>query len=130
MTRSRRLASSIPPREPPPFGGRHGGAQGEKEIIAKAEERVDLITKKYRRGQLSEQERYDAVIKTWERATEEVTEALSDNLDPYNPIYMMADSGARGSMKQIRQLAGMRGLMANTRARPLKSPFAPTSARD
>ncbi|NLT58336.1 MAG: DNA-directed RNA polymerase subunit beta' [Clostridiales bacterium] len=94
-----------------------------KDIIAGAERTVEEITKKYRRGLLSEQERYNAVIKTWEQATEDVTKALSEGLDPYNPIYMMADSGARGSMKQIRQLAGMRGLMANTSGKTIEIPI-------
>ncbi|MBQ3077589.1 MAG: DNA-directed RNA polymerase subunit beta', partial [Clostridia bacterium] len=97
--------------------------EAKKEIIAAAEEQVEAITKKFRRGLLSEQERYDAVIKTWEKATDDVTEALSANLDSYNPIYMMADSGARGSMKQIRQLAGMRGLMANTSGKTIEIPI-------
>ncbi len=92
-------------------------------LLAEAEIDVREITKKFRRGLLSEQERYAAVIKRWERATDEVTNALSANLDKYNPIYMMADSGARGSMKQIRQLAGMRGLMANTSGKTIEIPI-------
>ena len=85
-----------------------------KEIIAKAEEQIDEITEEFRDGLLSDSERYNAVLKTWEKATNDVTDALQKGLDRYNPIYMMADSGARGSMSQIRQLAGMRGLIANT----------------
>ncbi|HWQ51472.1 MAG TPA: DNA-directed RNA polymerase subunit beta' [Terriglobales bacterium] len=94
-----------------------------KSILEAAEEDVVEITKKFRRGLLSEQERYTAVIKRWEKATDDVTAALSANLDKYNPIYMMADSGARGSMKQIRQLAGMRGLMANTSGKTIEIPI-------
>ncbi len=94
-----------------------------KHILEVAEEDVVEITKKYRRGLYSEQERYGAVIKRWEKATDDVTNALSANLDRYNPIYMMADSGARGSMKQIRQLAGMRGLMANTSGKTIEIPI-------
>ena len=73
----------------------------------------DSITADFRDGFLSESERYNAVLKTWEKATNDVTKALQAGLDRYNPIFMMADSGARGSMSQIRQLAGMRGLLAN-----------------
>ena len=94
-----------------------------KHLLEAAEEDVVEITKKFRRGLLSEQERYSAVIKRWEKATDDVTSALSANLDKYNPIYMMADSGARGSMKQIRQLAGMRGLMANTSGKTIEIPI-------
>ena len=65
-------------------------------------------------GLLSDEERYNMVLEAWEKATNDVTTALQNGLDRYNPIYMMADSGARGSMSQIRQLAGMRGLIANT----------------
>ncbi len=93
------------------------------ELLSKAEENVEVITKKYKRGLLSEQERYESVIKTWEKTTEDVTDALSKNFDKNNPIFMMADSGARGSIKQIRQLAGMRGLMANTSGKTIEVPI-------
>ncbi len=94
-----------------------------KEIIAAAEKEIDQVTKMYRRGYMSNQDRYEKVIKIWEDATKEVTAALQDNLDRYNPIYMMADSGARGSMSQIRQLAGMRGLIANTSGKTIEIPI-------
>ena len=82
------------------------------EILAAAEKEVDGIDNLYRAGLLSEAERRSSVIRIWEKATNEVTDALMATLDPYNPITMMSDSGARGSISQIRQLAGMRGLMA------------------
>ncbi len=94
-----------------------------KEIIAAAEQEIDKVTKMYKRGFMSNQERYAKVISIWETATNDVTDALKKNLDRYNPIYMMADSGARGSMSQIRQLAGMRGLIANTSGKTIEIPI-------
>lgn len=94
-----------------------------KEIIAGAEQRIDMITEQYKNGLLSNGERYNAVLKTWEKATNDVTGALQKGLDRYNPIFMMADSGARGSMSQIRQLAGMRGLIANTSGKTIEIPI-------
>ena len=94
-----------------------------KQLIAEAEEKIDGITKMYRRGLLSNDERYEHVIKTWDETTKKVTNALSDNLDQFNPIFMMANSGARGSFNQIRQLAGMRGLIANTSGRTIEIPI-------
>ena len=94
-----------------------------KEIIAKAETDVDVIREEYNMGLRSDQERYEKVLSIWEKATNDVTEKLQDNLDRYNPIYMMADSGARGSMSQIRQLAGMRGLIANTSGKTIEIPI-------
>lgn len=94
-----------------------------KEIIAAAEQKVDTISKQFRRGLISEQERKGAVLKIWEKATNDVTDALQKGLDQYNPIFMMADSGARGSMSQIRQLAGMRGLIANTSGTVIEIPI-------
>ncbi|MDD6489855.1 MAG: DNA-directed RNA polymerase subunit beta' [Clostridia bacterium] len=94
-----------------------------KEIIARAENEVDKVSKMYRRGFMSNQERYEKVIKIWEDATDDVTSALKNNLGRYNPIFMMADSGARGSMSQIRQLAGMRGLIANTSGKTIEIPI-------
>ena len=94
-----------------------------KEIIAAAEQEIDKVTKMFRRGFMSDQERYAKVISIWEKATNDVTDALKKNLDRYNPIYMMADSGARGSMSQIRQLAGMRGLIANTSGKTIEIPI-------
>ncbi len=94
-----------------------------KTILADAEKQIDRITMQYRRGLISNQERSEAVLKIWEKATNDVTKALQDNLDRYNPIFMMADSGARGSMSQIRQLAGMRGLIANTSGKVIEIPI-------
>ena len=94
-----------------------------KELIAKAEARIDMVTEQFKNGLLSETERKDAVLKTWEQTTNDVTDALQKGLDRYNPIYMMADSGARGSMSQIRQLAGMRGLIANTSGAVIEIPI-------
>ena len=74
-------------------------------------------------GLRSDEERYEEVLKLWEKATNDVTDALKKNLDRYNPIFMMADSGARGSMSQIRQLAGMRGLIANTSGKTIEIPI-------
>ena len=94
-----------------------------KDIIADAEQRIDKISKQFRRGLISDQERKSAVLKIWEKATNDVTDALQKGLDQYNPIFMMADSGARGSMSQIRQLAGMRGLIANTSGTVIEIPI-------
>jgi DNA-directed RNA polymerase subunit beta' (EC 2.7.7.6) len=94
-----------------------------KELIAEAERKIEDISKKFRRGLLSEEERFDHVIKVWDETTKKVTNALTDNLDRFNPIFMMANSGARGSINQIRQLAGMRGLIANTSGRTIEVPI-------
>ncbi|MGN0498755.1 MAG: DNA-directed RNA polymerase subunit beta' [Acutalibacteraceae bacterium] len=94
-----------------------------KEIIAKAEQNVDSVRNLYKMGLLSNDERYAKVLDIWGKATNDVTKALEENLDRYNPIFMMADSGARGSMSQIRQLAGMRGLIANTSGKTIEIPI-------
>ena len=94
-----------------------------KAYIAEAEEMVDRITELYNQGLMSEEERYEKVITTWNETTDKVTKALIGNMDPYNPIQMMADSGARGSISQIRQLAGMRGLIANTSGKTIEVPI-------
>ncbi len=94
-----------------------------KEILADAESRIDSITRNYRRGLISDDERSRHVIEIWNKATEDIADALKGNLDEFNPIYMMADSGARGSMSQIRQLAGMRGLIANTAGKVIEVPI-------
>ncbi len=94
-----------------------------KQYLADAEEEVDKITKQYKRGLISDEERYNLVISTWNETVDNVTKALLDHLDKYNPISMMADSGARGSTNQIRQLAGMRGLMANTSGHTMEIPI-------
>ncbi len=93
------------------------------ELIEDAQETVDKITKQYRRGLITEEERYKEVIETWKETDDELTKALLDGLDQYNNIFMMADSGARGSDKQIKQLAGMRGLMADTTGRTIELPI-------
>ena len=94
-----------------------------KQYIADAEATVDAITDLYNQGLMSEEERYNHVISTWNETTDKVTKALVGNMDPYNPIQMMADSGARGSISQIRQLAGMRGLIANTSGKTIEVPI-------
>ena len=94
-----------------------------KTYIAEAEARVDQISDMYQMGLMSDDERYAHVIATWNETTDKVTKALVGNMDPYNPIQMMADSGARGSISQIRQLAGMRGLIANTSGKTIEVPI-------
>ena len=92
-------------------------------LIAEAEERVVAIEKKFKRGLLTPKEKKDNIIKVWDETTKKVTHALMTNLDKFNPIYMMANSGARGSTNQIRQLAGMRGLMADPSGEILEIPI-------
>ena len=94
-----------------------------KDILAASEAKVDEITKQYKRGLISNEERYNSVIKVWDKATNDITDAMVKNFDEMNPIYMMATSGARGNMKQIRQLAAMRGLMADTAGRTIEIPI-------
>ena len=94
-----------------------------KEIITAAEVKIDEVKKLYRRGFLTNTERLSMVIKTWNDATDEIADALKGNLDEFNPIFMMADSGARGSMSQIKQLAGMRGLISNTSGAVIEIPI-------
>ena len=94
-----------------------------KEILADAEAQIDRVTRDYRRGLINNDERSRHVIDVWNKATEDVADALKGNLDEFNPIFMMADSGARGSMAQIRQLAGMRGLIANTAGKVIEVPI-------
>ncbi len=93
------------------------------EYVAESDKQVEKIQAKYRRGFLTADERYNETIKLWNETADKVANALKDNLDDYNPIFMMADSGARGSMNQIRQLAGMRGLIANTSGRTIEIPI-------
>ena len=93
------------------------------ELIHETEQRVVDIENEYKMGFMTNDERYRAVVSEWEKTTNDVSDALQENLDELNPIYMMATSGARGSMKQIRQLAGMRGLMANTAGRTIEIPI-------
>ena len=94
-----------------------------KTLIAAAEQQVQKINTYFQRGMLSEDERYKSVIKVWEQATKDVTSALQASMDRYNPIKMMSDSGARGSMAQMRQLAGMRGLMFSATGRTMEIPI-------
>ncbi len=99
-----------------------------KDLLAEADKQVENIRKQYARGLITENERYNAVIKVWEKTTDDVSKAMEDNFDDLNPIYMMVKSGARGNMNQLRQIAGMRGLMASTTGKaveiPIKSSFA------
>ena len=97
--------------------------EAKKQILADAQEEVNNVFKQYKRGLITNDERYDAVIKIWEKATNDVTEAMKNNFDDLNPIYMMAQSGARGNMNQLRQIAGMRGLMANTQGKAVEIPI-------
>ena len=94
-----------------------------KELLADAEKQVERTRKLYERGLLSEDQRYKSVIDIWNKTTDLVSKALQDNMDARNPIWMMADSGARGSMNQIKQLAGMRGLIASTSGRTIEIPI-------
>ena len=93
------------------------------EMIQNAQDIVDKITKNYKRGLITEEERYKEVVETWKKTDDELTKALLNGLDKYNNIFMMADSGARGSDKQIKQLAGMRGLMADTTGHTIELPI-------
>ena len=99
-----------------------------KDLLADADSQIETIRKQYARGLITNDERYNAVIKVWEKTTNEVSKAMEDNFDDLNPIYMMVKSGARGNMNQLRQIAGMRGLMASTTGKaveiPIKSSFA------
>ena len=97
--------------------------EAKKNLITDAEQQVINIEKQFKRGFITDDERYRLVVSQWEQTTKDVTAALQQNLDKYNPIYMMADSGARGSMAQIRQLAGMRGLIANTAGKTIEIPI-------
>ena len=93
------------------------------ELIGQTEQEIVKIDKQYRRGLITNDERYRLTVAAWEKTTKDVTDALQESMDQYNPIFMMADSGARGSMAQIRQLAGMRGLMADTAGRTIEIPI-------
>ncbi len=99
-----------------------------KQLLEEADKQIENIRKQYARGLITNEERYNAVIKVWENTTNEVSKAMEENFDDLNPIYMMVKSGARGNMNQLRQIAGMRGLMASTTGKaveiPIKSSFA------
>ena len=94
-----------------------------EEILAAADKQVEEIAKQYKRGLITEDERYNETIKVWENATKEVTKAMEANFDDMNPIYMMARSGAIGNINQLRQIAGMRGLMADTQGKAVEIPI-------
>lgn len=94
-----------------------------KALIAEAQKKVDTITRYFQHGELSDEERYQNVIKVWNQTTEDVTAALQNSFDKYNPIKIMSDSGARGSIAQMRQLAGMRGLMFATNGKTMELPI-------
>ncbi len=94
-----------------------------QQMLDEAQQTVEVITRNYKRGLITEEERHDGVINTWKETDEKITNELIDGLDKYNNIYMMADSGARGSNKQIKQLAGMRGLMADTTGKTIELPI-------
>ncbi len=93
------------------------------EIISNYQEKVDKVQKQFKRGLLTEKDRYQSTVNLWNECTDEVTKAVKLSFDEYNPIFMMADSGARGSFNQIRQLAGMRGLMAKPSGAPIEIPI-------
>ena len=97
--------------------------EAKKTLINETEDKVVKIERQFKRGFITDDERYRLVVSEWEKTTKDVTNALQNCLDTYNPIYMMANSGARGSMNQIRQLAGMRGLMANTSGKTIEIPI-------
>ena len=97
--------------------------EAKKGLLAEADQKVEVITKQFRRGLISDDERHNLVIDTWNATSNKVTDALMSNLDALNPIYMMAHSGARGSVNQIRQLAAMRGLMADTTGKTVEMPI-------
>ena len=94
-----------------------------KDILAAANEEVNNVLKQYKRGLITEDERYQSVINIWEKATDKVTDAMKDNFDDLNPVYMMSQSGARGNINQLRQIAGMRGLMASTTGKTVEIPI-------
>ena len=97
--------------------------EAKKQILADANEQVNQILKQYKRGLITNDERYNSVIKIWEKATDDVTEAMKNNFDDMNPVYMMSQSGARGNLNQLRQIAGMRGLMASTTGKTVEIPI-------
>lgn len=94
-----------------------------KDILADADKQVEKVRNQYRRGLITDDERYQAVVNIWEKATNDVSKAMEENFDDLNPIYMMVKSGARGNMNQLRQIAGMRGLMASTTGKAVEIPI-------
>ena len=94
-----------------------------QKYIKETEENIEKTVRQYKRGLMSDEERYNSVISAWTKASEKITKALIDNLDEFNPVYMMSQSGARGNINQIKQLAGMRGLMADTSGKTIEIPI-------
>lgn len=107
--------------------------EAKKGLLKEADQKIENIRKQYARGIITNDERYGEVIKVWESTTNKVSNAMEENFDELNPIYMMVKSGARGNMSQLRQIAGMRGLMASTTGKaveiPIKSSFARRTRR-
>ncbi|MBO5179530.1 MAG: DNA-directed RNA polymerase subunit beta' [Clostridia bacterium] len=97
--------------------------EAKKTIIEEAYKQVDNVTKQYKRGLITNDERYNAVIKIWSKATDDVKDAMKDNFEKLNPVFMMSDSGARGNLDQLKQIAGMRGLMASTTGKTVEIPI-------
>ncbi len=97
--------------------------EAKKDILAEAEKQVEKVRNQYRRGLITDDERYKTVINIWDKATNDVSKAMEENFDALNPIYMMVKSGARGNMNQLRQIAGMRGLMASTTGKAVEIPI-------
>ena len=97
--------------------------EAKKQILADANEEVNNVLKQYKRGLITNDERYNSVIRIWEKATDDVTEAMKNNFEDLNPVYMMSQSGARGNVNQLRQIAGMRGLMASTTGKTVEIPI-------
>ncbi len=97
--------------------------EAKKQILADADNQIETIRKQYKRGLITDNERYTAVVNVWEKATKDVSTAMEENFDDLNPIYMMVKSGARGNMNQLRQIAGMRGLMASTTGKAVEIPI-------
>ena len=102
--------------------------EAKKGLLEEADKKIETIRKQYARGLITNEERYNSVIKVWEDATKKISQAMEENFEDLNPIYMMVKSGARGNMNQLRQIAGIRGLMASTTGKaveiPIKSSFA------
>ena len=97
--------------------------EAKKELLKEADEKIAVIRKQYKRGLMTDDERYNSVIKVWDKATNDVSKAMEENFDDLNPIFMMVKSGARGNMNQLRQIAGMRGLMASTTGKAVEIPI-------
>ena len=97
--------------------------EAKKTILEDANKQIDTIRKQYKRGLITDEERYNAVIKVWSKATDDVKDAMKDNFEKLNPVFMMSESGARGNLDQLKQIAGMRGLMASTTGKAVEVPI-------